>query len=100
MTYRSESGIKTSGDLKNLEIGTFNIGQSVGIRDLHGKYLRRVAVSTVIEGGDFPVIWACSEREWRTSVESCRPVRALPWPAIDVFELMSNAATIGQGQKQ
>jgi ABC-type Fe3+ transport system substrate-binding protein len=42
------------------------------------------ALGDVIAGGDFAVIWACSEREWDTAQGEGREPVGIPWPAEDV----------------
>ncbi len=39
-------------------------GVPVLIRDAFGEWLRRRALTGVIQGADFPVVWACREEEW------------------------------------
>lgn len=47
--------------------------------------LERRAVSSVVDGHDFPVVWVCTEEEWSASqaAEEQKP-DAIPWPAEDV----------------
>jgi hypothetical protein len=42
------------------------------------------ALGGVIAGGDFAVVWACSEREWETAEAERRDPVGIPWPADDV----------------
>lgn len=42
------------------------------------------ALGGVIAGGDFAVVWACSEREWDAAVSEGRDPEGIPWPAEDV----------------
>jgi hypothetical protein len=42
------------------------------------------ALGGVVPGGDFPVIWACSEREWAAAEDEGRAPSGIPWPAEDV----------------
>jgi hypothetical protein len=42
------------------------------------------ALTGVIAGGDFPVVWACSAREWEDATREGRPPEGIPWPAEDV----------------
>jgi hypothetical protein len=42
------------------------------------------ALGPVIAGGDFAVIWACSEREWNAAQAEAREPVGIPWPAEDV----------------
>jgi hypothetical protein len=42
------------------------------------------ALGGVVAGGDFAVVWACSEREWETAHAEGRDAVGIPWPAEDV----------------
>lgn len=42
------------------------------------------ALGGVIAGGDFAVVWACSEREWEAARAEGRDPEGIPWPADDV----------------
>lgn len=67
--------------LATLEISK---GLPVRVRDVHGHWLERIALDGVVEGRDFPVVWACRREEWeRASRAGEEPIGA-PWPAEDV----------------
>jgi hypothetical protein len=56
----------------------------IRVRDVHGHWLERIALGGVVQGRDFPVVWACRPEEWERAVrEGDEPVGA-PWPAEDV----------------
>lgn len=42
------------------------------------------ALTGVVAGGDFAVVWACSEREWEAAQAEGREAQGIPWPAEDV----------------
>jgi hypothetical protein len=42
------------------------------------------ALTGVVPGGDFAVIWGCSEREWENAAAEGREPQGIPWPAEDV----------------
>jgi hypothetical protein len=42
------------------------------------------ALTGVMAGGDFAVVWACSENEWETALAEGREPEGIPWPAEDV----------------
>jgi hypothetical protein len=42
------------------------------------------ALTGVVPGGDFAVVWACSEREWEAAQAEGREAQGIPWPAEDV----------------
>jgi hypothetical protein len=59
-------------------------GTPIRVRDVHGHWLERIAMGGVVQGRDFPVVWACrSEERERATREGDEPVGA-PWPAEDV----------------
>lgn len=61
---------------------------TAGIRvdavDASGRRLRRRAVSGVVPGHDFQVVWICREEEWQLAQSEGREPDAVPWPAEDV----------------
>jgi hypothetical protein len=42
------------------------------------------ALSGVVAGGDFAVVWACSEGSWAAAQAEGREPDGIPWPAEDV----------------
>jgi hypothetical protein len=46
--------------------------------------LRRVAVTNVVRGHRFPVVWVCAVEEWEQANLEEREPDAVPWPAEDV----------------
>lgn len=46
--------------------------------------LTRRAVSEVIQGEDFPVVWITTEEEWESAETQGARAEAWPWPAEDV----------------
>ena len=42
------------------------------------------ALTGVQPGGDFAVVWACSESEWDRANSEGREPEGIPWPAEDV----------------
>jgi hypothetical protein len=59
-------------------------GMRVQITGGSGIVLEKRAVSGVIDGSDFPVVWACGESEWKAAEAERRDPDAVPWPAEDV----------------
>lgn len=45
------------------------------------------AVTGVIDGDDFPVVWVCGEAEWQAATADRRDPQAVPWPADSVREV-------------
>lgn len=44
----------------------------------------RRAVTGVVEGATFKVVWVCKENEWRVARKEGREPDAVPWPAEDI----------------
>lgn len=59
-------------------------GMKVLARAYDGELLERVAMTDVIDGDDFPVVWVCREEEWKAAHGETREPDGLPWPAEDV----------------
>jgi hypothetical protein len=60
-----------------------NPGDLVNVVSTTG-VLRRVAVTDVVRGHKFPVVWVCAVEEWENAIEEQREPDAVPWPAEDV----------------
>lgn len=60
------------------------IGDIVVVVDVEGVRRRKRALSPVMQGGSFPVVWACREEEWQAARAEGRDPIGLPWPAEDV----------------
>ena len=65
-------------------MGRLERGARVRIRDAQGVYLTKRALSAVVDGRDFPVVWACREEEWDAARAENREPEGVPWPAQDV----------------
>jgi hypothetical protein len=59
-------------------------GDLVTARTADGQFRRRRAITGVVDGLDFPVVWVCSPAEWDTAQAEGRQPEGLPWPAEDV----------------
>jgi len=59
-------------------------GNRVTVRTADKRQVARIAVTGIVEGGDFPVVWVCREQEWSASQREQRAPQGLPWPATDV----------------
>jgi len=57
-------------------------GSKVTTHTADGRGLPRVAVTGVVDGEDFPVVWVTSEEAWESA--NGTPPEAWPWPAEDV----------------
>lgn len=64
---------------------TIEAGVEIEVRDVHGRWLPRRALTGVVEGRDFQVVWACREEDWEAaSKDAGREPQRTPWPAEDV----------------
>jgi hypothetical protein len=59
-------------------------GARIVVRDVIGRTLPRRALTGIQQGGSFPVVWACVEREWEVASAEGRKPDGIPWPAEDV----------------
>jgi len=74
-------------------MGSFQAGDQVEAVDAEGERLRRRAMSTVVDGVDFPVVWVCREEEWHAAHREGREPEGVPWPAEDVHLMVPADAT-------
>ena len=63
---------------------TISAGAHTLVTTADGQTLERRAVTDVIEGEDFPVVWITTEQEWEAATAEGRRPDAWPWPAEDV----------------
>lgn len=54
--------------------------------------VERRAVSAIVDGSDFPVVWLCTEIEWQAARSEKREPSAIPWPAEDVRSATASAS--------
>jgi hypothetical protein len=59
-------------------------GDQVLAASADGVERRLRALGGVIAGGDFAVVWVCSEDEWTAAQAEGREPQGIPWPADDV----------------
>lgn len=62
-------------------------GDRITVRDAFGNTLSRRAVTSVVPGHEFDVVWACREEEWVAAQADGREPAAMPWPVEDVSPL-------------
>jgi hypothetical protein len=60
------------------------VGDLVIVVDADGAKRRKRALSPVVQGGSFSVVWACREEEWQAALAEGREPVGIPWPAEDV----------------
>jgi hypothetical protein len=67
-------------------MGKFQSGDHVEVIDAEGERLSRRALSGIVDGEDFPVVWVCREEEWTAAKREGREPEGVPWPAEDVSD--------------
>ena len=56
-------------------------GDRVKARAADDQILERRALTGVVMGEDFPVVWVCREDEWEAAEREGREPIGVPWPA-------------------
>lgn len=59
-------------------------GDTVVAHTAEGTERELKALGGVTAGGDFAVVWVCSEAEWNAAETEGRDPEGIPWPAEDV----------------
>lgn len=59
-------------------------GDLIAAKAADGEARELRAITGVVAGGDFAVVWACSEREWDAAEAEGREPDGIPWPAEDI----------------
>jgi hypothetical protein len=59
-------------------------GSRVVAVNARGEHGERVALSGIVQGRDFPVVWICRPEEWDAAQAEGRNPEGVPWPAEDV----------------
>jgi len=59
-------------------------GQAVIARTASDREIEKRAVTGVVMGHDFPVVWLSRPEEWEAAERDGRKPDAVPWPAEDV----------------
>lgn len=59
-------------------------GDWVLARDAADEQLERRALTGVVMGQDFEVVWVVRPQEWESAVAEGREPQGVPWPAEDV----------------
>lgn len=59
-------------------------GDRITARDAFGRENERRAITGVVVGQDFPVVWLCTDEEWETAGKEGREPEGIPFPAEDV----------------
>ena len=66
-------------------------GERVLALNARGERGERVALTGVVQGRDFPVVWICRPEEWEAARAEEREPEGVPWPAEDVSSLTEAA---------
>lgn len=53
-----------------------------------GEQVRMRALGAPTQGYDFPVLWVCTEQEWRRAQVANDEPDGLPWPITAISELV------------
>lgn len=59
-------------------------GSRIEARTADNRTIQRRALSGVVDGLDFPVVWLCTDEEWEAAQRDGRDPNVVPWPAEDV----------------
>ena len=59
-------------------------GDRVLALNARGERSERIALTEVVMGRDFPVVWICRPEEWVAARAEGREPDGVPWPAEDV----------------
>jgi hypothetical protein len=73
-------------------IAVIESGAQVIVRDARGQTLSRRAITGVVPGHDFPIVWVCKEEEWLAAQSEGREPEGVPWPAEDVTAVAEASA--------
>jgi hypothetical protein len=60
-------------------------GDRIIARDAFGRENERRAITGVVAGQDFAVVWLCGEDEWDAAARAGREPSGVPFPAEDVW---------------
>lgn len=59
-------------------------GSRVVAVNARGEHGERIALTGIVPGRDFPVVWICRPEEWDAAHAEERDPEGVPWPAEDV----------------
>lgn len=65
-------------------MATIQRGDRVLARSATDRWLPRRALSGVVQGQDFDVVWVCREEDWKQAEQAGEDPEAFPWPAEEV----------------
>jgi hypothetical protein len=59
-------------------------GDRVEVVNALGQHRERIALSSVMQGHDFLVVWVCKPEEWEAARREGREPQGMPYPREDV----------------
>jgi hypothetical protein len=59
-------------------------GMLVRVRNAWGEWHIKRALTSVVAGHDFPVVWVCRPEAWDEAIRDEESEVRIPWPAEDV----------------
>jgi len=65
-------------------MGEIQAGDTIDVRTAFDQWRQRRALSGVLPGDRFAVVWACRPEEWDAAQAEGREPEGVPWPADDV----------------
>src|SRR5256885_13823849 len=89
-----QAGICYRGGAEVMNLAPIRAGDRVSVRTASNRLLERRAITGIVMGHDFEVVWVCREDEWEAARTEGRRATGLPWPA-DAVQLAG-----GNGQAQ
>lgn len=63
---------------------TIQPGDELWVETATGEQLPKRAISAVVAGDAFDIVWVCREAEWEAAEAEGREPEGVPWPARDV----------------
>ncbi len=67
-------------------------GSEVVAMSARGEPLKKRALSGVVPGHSFEVVWVARPEEWDLAIQEGRPPEGVPWPAEDVRAVVRASA--------
>ena len=66
-------------------------GELVSARTALDEWIEMRAITGIVSGQDFPVVWVCDEREWSEALAEHRAPNGDPWPADELRSVEDGA---------
>ena len=68
-----------------------NRGDVIEVVNALGEHQRRVALTGVVDGHDFRVVWVCRSEEWAAARREGRVPEGIPYPEEDVLAVIATS---------